>query len=44
MAGFALSVAPDVWEHPAQPGMEVRNALEFVVKKLHQDPNLNKDT
>ena len=46
MAGFALSVVPDVWEHATQPGMldpKVREALEFVVKKLHQDPNPNKD-
>ena len=48
MAGVALSVAPDVWEHAAQPDMvldpKVREALEFIVKKLHQDPNPNKDT
>ena len=47
MAGFALSVVPDVWEYATQPGMlgpKVREALEFVVKKLHQDPNPNKDT
>ena len=48
MAGFALSVSPDVlWEHAAQPGMlgaKVRQALKFVVKKLHQDSNPNKDT
>ena len=48
MAGVALSVAPDVWEHAAQPDMvldpKVREALEFIVKKLHQDPNPNKNT
>ena len=25
-------------------GAEVRSGLEFLVKKLHQDPNPNKDT
>ena len=47
MAGFALSIAPTVWKHAAQQGMlgaEVRSGLEFVAKKLHQDPNPNKDT
>ena len=47
MAGFALSVAPPVWKHAAQPGMlgaKVRKSLEFVVKKLHQELNPNKST
>ena len=47
MAGFTLSVAPDVWNHAAQPntlGTEVRKAMEMVARKLHQDPNPNKAT
>ena len=47
MAGFALSVTTEVWNHAAQPdmlGTDVRKALEFVVRKLHQDPNPNKAT
>ena len=46
MAGFALSVSPDVWEHASRPGMlgpKVRTALEKVVRKLHRDPNELKD-
>ena len=47
MAGFALSVATDVWNHAAQPNMlgtEVRKAIKMVVLKLHQGPNPNKAT
>ena len=47
MAGFALSVSPDVWEHASRPGMlgpEVRTALDKVVRKLHREPNPNLKT
>ena len=47
MAGFALSVAPSVWKDAAQPdmlGTELRKAIGFVVRKLHQYPNPNKAT
>ena len=47
MAGFALSVFPDVWEHASLPGMlgpKVRITLEQVVRKLHKQLNLNMKT
>ena len=47
MAGFALSVTTEVWNHAAQPNMlstNVRKAIEMVVRKLHQEPNPNKVT
>ena len=37
MAGFALSVATEVWNHAAQPNMlgtKVRKAINMVVWKL----------
>ena len=49
MDGFALSVTPAVWAHAAQLGMlsaevQSESGLELVTKKLHQEPNRNKDT
>ena len=47
MAGFALSVKTEVWNHTAQPNMlgtDVQKAIEMVVRKLHQYPNPNKAT
>ena len=44
MAGFALSVSPDVWEHASRPGVlgpKLRTALEKVVRKLHKESNPN---
>ena len=44
MVSFVLSVSPYLWAHSKQMGMigsKVRDATEYVVRKLHRSPNPN---
>ena len=47
MVSFVLSVSPYLWAHSKQMGMigsKVRDATEYVVRKLHRSPNPNSPT